>query len=52
MIQQIVLIVVLGLCIFGVLNPRLHTRTLGTLALSLIGILALIRLSAECPWLS
>lgn len=35
---------VLAACVWGVLNPRLHTRTAGTLALSLIGILALVNL--------
>ena len=33
--------VLLG-CLFCVLNPRLHTRTVGTATLSFIGILALV----------
>lgn len=44
MITQIASGGVLAVCVWGVLNPRLHTRTAGTLALSLIGTLALIHL--------
>lgn len=43
-VQQLVAVGVLGGCIWGVLNPRLPTRTSGTLALSLIGILAFMSL--------
>jgi hypothetical protein len=42
--QYLVSCGVLGACLYGVLNPRLHTRTLGTLSLSLIGILAFVSL--------
>jgi hypothetical protein len=42
--QQIVSCGVLGVCVWGVLNPKLRTRTVGTLALSLIGILAFVSL--------
>jgi hypothetical protein len=43
-VQQLLASGVLGACIWGVLNPRLPTRTSGTLALSLIGILAFVSL--------
>lgn len=38
--QQLLATGVLGTCIWLVLDPRRDTRTSGTLALSLIGILA------------
>jgi hypothetical protein len=31
---------ILGACLWGVLNPKLKTRTIGTLALSLIALRA------------
>lgn len=43
-VQQVLAGGVLAACIWGVLNPRLPTRTSGTLALSLIGILAAMSL--------
>lgn len=43
-VHQLLAAGVLGACIWGVLNPRLDTRTSGTLALSLIGILAFVSL--------
>ncbi len=43
-LQQLLAGSVLGACIWGVLNPKLRTRTGGTLALSLIGILAFVSL--------
>jgi hypothetical protein len=42
--QQLMAGGVLAACIWGVLNPRLPTHTSGTLALSLIGILAAVSL--------
>jgi len=42
--QPIISAAVFGACLWGVLNPRIHTRTIGTLALSLIGILAFVSL--------
>lgn len=44
MIVKAILVVVIAVCVWGVLNPRLQTRTLGTLALSLIALLAASRL--------
>jgi hypothetical protein len=35
---------VLGACMWGVLNPKIRTRTMGTLALSLIGLMAFVSL--------
>jgi hypothetical protein len=35
---------VLATCVWGVLDHRIKTRTVGTLALSLIGILSLMHL--------
>lgn len=43
-VQQLLATGVLAACIWGVLNPRLTTHTSGTLALSLIGILAAVSL--------
>lgn len=37
-------ILVLGACLWGVLNPQMQTRTVGTLALSMIAILAVVGL--------
>jgi hypothetical protein len=39
-VQQLLAGALLGVCVWGVLNPKLPTRTSGTLVLSLIGILA------------
>lgn len=33
---------ILAACLWGVLNPRLKTRTIGTLALSLIALRAVV----------
>lgn len=44
MFSDIASIVVLGACVWGVLNPQVKTRTAGTFVLSLIGILALVNL--------
>jgi hypothetical protein len=44
MIHQLVAGITLGVCIWGVLNPKLRTRTIGTLALSLIGLAAFVSL--------
>jgi hypothetical protein len=44
MIPKLLSCAVLGACIWGVLNPRIQTRTVGTLSLSLIGILAAVSL--------
>ena len=38
--QKIISALVLGICLWAVLNPRLQTRTLGTLALSLLALRA------------
>jgi len=43
-IPQILAGIVLAGCVYGVLNPSLKTRTVGTLSLSLIGILAFVSL--------
>ncbi|WP_174999082.1 hypothetical protein [Rugamonas aquatica] len=43
-VQQLLTVGVLGACVWGVLNPSIRTRTIGTLALSLIGILAFVSL--------
>jgi hypothetical protein len=42
MIVKIASGVVLAACVWGVLDRRIKTRTTGTLALSLIGILAMV----------
>jgi len=42
--QQVLDVGVLVACVWGVLNPRIETKTMGTLSLSLIGILALVSL--------
>jgi len=39
-LSNLVCAVVLGACIYAVLNPQVHTRLGGTLILSLIGLLA------------
>jgi len=39
-VTKVVPAVILAGCLWGVLNPRLKTRTLGTLALSLIALRA------------
>jgi len=44
-VQQLLAGGVLGACVWAVLNPHLHTRTSGTLVLSLIGILAFASLT-------
>jgi MFS-type transporter involved in bile tolerance (Atg22 family) len=44
MIINIALLGVIGACVWGVLDKRLPTRTMGTLALSLIAILAMVGL--------
>ncbi|MFS2004600.1 hypothetical protein ACEN9F_13340 [Duganella sp. CT11-25] len=44
-VQQLLASAILGACVWGVLNPKLHTRTSGTLVLSLIGILAFMSLT-------
>jgi hypothetical protein len=45
LLQQLLAGGVLGACVWGVLNPRVRTRTGGTLVLSLIGILAFVSLT-------
>jgi len=42
MIINVALLGVLGACVWGVLDKRLETRTVGTVALSLIAILAVV----------
>ncbi|WP_426106360.1 hypothetical protein [Massilia sp. TSP1-1-2] len=42
MIVKIVSAAVLAVCVWGVLDRRIQTRTAGTVALSLIGLLALV----------
>jgi hypothetical protein len=42
MIARAILFAIVCACVWGVLNPRLETRTLGTLALSLIAMLAVV----------
>ena len=44
MVHQLAAAGILGACIWAVLNPKLRTRTLGTLALSLIGLMAFVSL--------
>lgn len=44
MIIDGVLIAIVGACTWGVLDKRLKTRTMGTMALSLIAILAAVSL--------
>lgn len=44
MILKIILGAIVLVCVWAVLNPRLQTRTLGTIALSLIALLAASRL--------
>lgn len=44
MMPKIAAGIVLAVCVWGVLDHRLKTRTAGTLALSLIGILALMHI--------
>jgi hypothetical protein len=44
MMPKIAAGVVLSACVWGVLDHRIKTRTAGTLALSLIGILAVVHL--------
>lgn len=42
---QLLAVAVLGACVWGVLNPHVHTKVSGTLILSLIGILAFVSLT-------
>jgi hypothetical protein len=44
MLLKTALFIVVSVCLWGVLNPRLKTRTLGTMALSLIALLAVVEL--------
>lgn len=44
MIVNIILSVVIAGCLWGVLNPKVKTRTIGTLALSLIALMAVVHL--------
>ncbi len=39
-LEKIIPAFILGVCLWAVLNPRLKTRTLGTVALSLIALRA------------
>lgn len=45
MIAKAASFTVLTVCVWGVLNPKLKTRTVGTLGLSLIGLLALVNIA-------